>query len=61
MTVENLAKGMSGLLVEVEFAEDEWEAEGAAKEDELAGPPLPTVRSVAATFAAPETQDHSSH
>lgn len=48
-----------GRPLDAEFAEDwEEEARGRAK-DELAGPPLPTVRDVAATSAAQDSHDHS--
>jgi hypothetical protein len=47
-----------GRLADAEFVEDQKEEAG--EKDDLAGPPLASVRAVAATFAAQDVHDQSS-
>lgn len=50
---------LGGRLVDGEFAEGREEEEGAGEKADLAGPPLTTVRGVAATSAAQDKHKHS--
>jgi hypothetical protein len=49
---------VGGRLADAEFAEDQKKKAG--EKDDLAGPPLASVRAVAATFAVQDAHDQSS-
>lgn len=50
---------VSGRPADAEHAEEREEEARERTKDDLAGPPFPTVRGVAAASAAQESHDHS--